>query len=218
MSKIPLGINRFSLLTPSYAHRRRQFTDSDDRELVGFLAIHHPSKEGRMGNAVYKLLTEQARIFLHVLPQSGTNLTRNLSLTGGLGEHDTPGCRGGNDTRITRAASITTSRCSNRRTDCLEGPFPSGSKQCSRMVWMIWMTLGRMKRKKDDHLRGSRLLALTQTERARVPRGFNLDPSASPRQPQNSRPLSGKGQAMPTIGHQNVLESLRKGVGEKTRP
>lgn len=43
--------------TPSTT--RRPFTDSDDRELVAFLAVHHPSKEGRMGNAVYKLLTEQ---------------------------------------------------------------------------------------------------------------------------------------------------------------
>ena len=48
--------------TSPYSHRRRPFTDADDRELVNFLAIHHPSKEGRMGNAVYKLLTEQVRI------------------------------------------------------------------------------------------------------------------------------------------------------------
>ncbi|KAF9642749.1 hypothetical protein BDM02DRAFT_1940722 [Thelephora ganbajun] len=43
--------------TPSMV--RTPFTDSDDRELVAFLAVHHPSKDGRKGNAVYKLLTEQ---------------------------------------------------------------------------------------------------------------------------------------------------------------
>ena len=85
-----------------------------------------------MGNAIYKLLTEQART------PSGVNLkTRllllllKLSLIGGLGENGTPGCRGGNGTRITKPALITTSRLFSIKTDYPDRPFLWDLKPCS---------------------------------------------------------------------------------------
>ena len=84
-----------------------------------------------MGNAVYKLLTEQARI-LPISPlKPALIFSWNLSPISGLGENGTPGCHGESGTRTTRAASITTSRYSSKRTNCPDGPFLSDSERCS---------------------------------------------------------------------------------------
>ena len=60
-----------------------------------------------MGNAVYKLLTEQARESPPALTIDVVLvLTQNHSPKSGRGENGTPGCRGENDTRITKPGSI----------------------------------------------------------------------------------------------------------------
>jgi len=82
-----------------------------------------------MGNAVYKLLTEQARTSFVV--NISYSDPPNLSLIGGPGQNDTPGCRGGNGTRIMKPTSIVTSRPFSINTNYPDRPFLWDPKPCS---------------------------------------------------------------------------------------